>query len=61
MFYTIILSIHLTEKLKADLHLQKESDLEAIKQRHAAEMMAARMELDRAVEISRQKVRLTLS
>ena len=45
-----------TENLQEQLEMQKEAELETLSQSHEAQINAARMELQRAVEISRQKV-----
>ncbi|XP_059154210.1 protein FAM184A-like [Physella acuta] len=43
------------EKLQAELEEQNKNEMEALKLKHGNEVRAARMELERAVEISKQK------
>ena len=46
-----------TEELKTELQQNLEFQVENLRKSHGAEMRTARMELERAVEISKQKVR----
>ena len=45
-----------TENLRTELQQQHAAELDETSRSHQLQMQAARMELDRAIELSRQKV-----
>ena len=48
--------IAFVENLRTELQQQHASELDETNRSHQLQMQAARMELDRAIELSRQKV-----
>ena len=54
--YLPVYSIIITESLKDRMHEQHTNDIEQLTHNHESQLETARMELERAVEISRQRV-----
>ena len=53
----LLISLHFAEKLKLELSQRHMAEMDQLSRAHKTQMIAAKMELERAVELKQQKVR----
>ena len=56
-YYSLSIPLHVAEKLKLELSQRHMAEMDQLSRAHKTQMVAAKMELERAVELKQQKVR----